>query len=48
MLIFVSATLSDATWQMSGLVILMTLIGGMGTLVLLFKQVYLLIKVVDE
>ena len=32
MLIFVSATLSDATWQMSGLVILMTLIGGMGTL----------------
>ncbi|HTJ99851.1 MAG TPA: branched-chain amino acid ABC transporter permease, partial [Bordetella sp.] len=25
------ATLSDATWQMSGLVILMTLIGGMGT-----------------
>jgi len=33
MLIFVSATLSDATWQMSGLVILMTLIGGLGTLV---------------
>ena len=33
MLVFVSATLSDATWQMSGLVILMTLIGGMGTLV---------------
>ncbi|OZI27811.1 branched-chain amino acid ABC transporter permease [Bordetella genomosp. 7] len=32
-LVFVSATLSDATWQMSGLVILMTLIGGMGTLV---------------
>ena len=32
MLIFVSATLSDATWQMSGLVILMTLIGGLGTL----------------
>lgn len=31
-LVFVSATLSDATWQMSGLVILMTLIGGMGTL----------------
>ena len=29
---FVSATLSDATWQMSGLVILMTLIGGLGTL----------------
>ncbi len=33
MLIFVSATLSDATWQMSGLVILMTLVGGLGTLV---------------
>ncbi|MCC7226377.1 MAG: branched-chain amino acid ABC transporter permease [Burkholderiaceae bacterium] len=32
MLVFVSATLSDATWQMSGLVILMTLIGGLGTL----------------
>ena len=32
MLVFVSATLSDATWQMSGLVILMTLVGGMGTL----------------
>lgn len=32
-LIFVSATLTDAAWQMSGLVILMTLIGGMGTLV---------------
>jgi len=32
-LVFVSATLSDATWQMSGLVILMTLIGGLGTLV---------------
>jgi len=31
-LVFVSATLSDATWQMSGMVILMTLIGGMGTL----------------
>ena len=31
-LVFVSATLSDAMWQMSGLVILMTLIGGMGTL----------------
>lgn len=30
--VFVSATLSDATWQMSGMVILMTLIGGMGTL----------------
>lgn len=33
MLVFVSATLSDAVWQMSGLVVLMTLIGGMGTLV---------------
>lgn len=33
MLIFVSATLTDAAWQMSGLVILMTLIGGLGTLV---------------
>lgn len=32
-LVFVSATLSDATWQMSGLVILMTLIGGMGTFI---------------
>jgi len=31
-LVFVSATLSDAVWQMSGLVILMTLIGGMGTM----------------
>lgn len=31
-LVFVSATLTDATWQMSGLVILMTLIGGLGTL----------------
>ncbi|UHL65560.1 branched-chain amino acid ABC transporter permease [Paralcaligenes sp. KSB-10] len=30
-LVFVSATLSDATWGMSGLVILMTLIGGLGT-----------------
>jgi branched-chain amino acid transport system permease protein len=30
-LVFVSATLSDAMWQMSGLVILMTLIGGLGT-----------------
>src|SRR5690606_30256772 len=29
-LVFVSATLSDATWQMSGMVILMTLIGGLG------------------
>ncbi|CAM5213026.1 Branched-chain amino acid transport system permease protein OS=Castellaniella defragrans OX=75697 GN=HNR28_002445 PE=4 SV=1 [Castellaniella defragrans] len=27
-LVFVSATLSDATWQMSGTLILMTLIGG--------------------
>ena len=31
-LVFVSATLSDATWQLSGTVVLMTLIGGMGTL----------------
>jgi len=31
-LVFVSATLSDAVWQMSGLVVLMTLIGGVGTL----------------
>ncbi|MFA7530865.1 MAG: branched-chain amino acid ABC transporter permease [Castellaniella sp.] len=31
-LVFVSASLSDATWHMSGMVILMTLIGGMGTL----------------
>lgn len=30
-LVFVSATLSDAAWQMSGLVILMTLVGGLGT-----------------
>lgn len=30
--VFVSASLSDATWHMSGMVILMTLIGGMGTL----------------
>src|SRR3546814_1396955 len=30
-LVFVSATLSDATWQMSGMVILMTIIGGLGT-----------------
>ncbi|CAM5324801.1 branched-chain amino acid ABC transporter permease [Eoetvoesiella caeni] len=30
-LVFVSATLSDVTWQMSGMVILMTLIGGLGT-----------------
>ncbi|TAL79613.1 MAG: branched-chain amino acid ABC transporter permease [Burkholderiaceae bacterium] len=29
--VFGSATLSDATWQLSGLVILMTLIGGVGT-----------------
>lgn len=32
-LVFVSASLSDATWHMSGMVILMTLIGGMGTLI---------------
>lgn len=31
-LVFVSATLSDAMWQMSGTVVLMTLIGGVGTL----------------
>lgn len=31
-LVFVSATLSDATWQMSGTLILMVLIGGVGTL----------------
>lgn len=31
--IFVSATLSDAMWQTSGLVVLMTLIGGMGTFI---------------
>lgn len=30
--VFISATLSDVVWQMSGLVILMTLVGGMGTL----------------
>lgn len=30
-LVFVSATLSDVTWQMSGMVILMTLVGGLGT-----------------
>lgn len=30
-LVFVSATLSDAMWQMSGIVVLMTLIGGVGT-----------------
>lgn len=30
-LVFVSATLSDAMWQMSGTVVLMTLIGGVGT-----------------
>lgn len=29
--VFASATLSDATWEMSGLVILMTLIGGLRT-----------------
>lgn len=32
-LVFNSASLSDADWRMSGLVILMTLIGGMGTLI---------------
>ncbi len=32
-LVFVSATLGDAAWQMSGLVVLMTLIGGLGTLI---------------
>jgi|SRR5690625_82747 len=32
-LIFSSATLSDADWHMSGMVVLMTLIGGVGTLV---------------
>ena len=31
-LVFVSATLTDAAWQMSGTVVLMTLVGGMGTL----------------
>lgn len=31
-IVFVSATLSDAMWQMSGLVVLMTLVGGLGTL----------------
>jgi branched-chain amino acid transport system permease protein len=31
-LVFVSATLTDATWQMSGLVVLMTLVGGLGTM----------------
>jgi len=31
-LVFVSATLSDVVWQMSGLVILMSLVGGMGTM----------------
>src|SRR5690554_1768043 len=30
-LVFASATLSDAAWQMSGLVVLMTLVGGLGT-----------------
>lgn len=30
-LVFVSASLSDAAWQMSGMVILMTLVGGVGT-----------------
>ncbi|ETD69345.1 ABC transporter permease [Pelistega indica] len=32
-IVFVSATLSDAVWQTSGLVVLMTLIGGMGTFI---------------
>ncbi len=32
-IVFVSATLSDAMWQMSGLVVLMTLIGGVGTFI---------------
>lgn len=31
--VFVSATLSDAMWQTSGLVVLMTLIGGVGTFI---------------
>lgn len=31
-LVFNSATLSDASWQMSGTVVLMTLLGGMGTI----------------
>lgn len=31
-LVFVSVTLADAVWHMSGLVVLMTLIGGVGTL----------------
>ncbi|HEY9572821.1 MAG TPA: branched-chain amino acid ABC transporter permease [Pusillimonas sp.] len=30
-LVFVSATLTDAAWQMSGMVVLMTLVGGLGT-----------------
>src|SRR5690606_11525670 len=30
-LVFVSATLSDAAWQMSGMVVLMILVGGLGT-----------------
>ena len=32
-IVFVSATLSDAMWQTSGLVVLMTLIGGVGTFI---------------
>ncbi len=32
-LVLGSATLTDAIWTMSGLVILMTLVGGMGTLI---------------
>lgn len=32
-LVFSSATLSDADWHMSGMVVLMTLVGGVGTLV---------------
>lgn len=31
-LVFNTATLSDASWQMSGTVVLMTLLGGMGTI----------------
>lgn len=30
--VFVSATLSDVAWHMSGMVVLMTLVGGVGTL----------------
>ena len=32
-IVFQFATLTDVTWQMSGEVILMTLLGGIGTLV---------------